>query len=58
MHTHHYSADVQCEVGHQFVASLGYEGSVSENLLFNENPLAVPAVLGYSLNPLIGGGNS
>jgi len=35
MHTHHYSADVQYDLGHQFVASLGYQGSVSENLLFN-----------------------
>jgi len=35
MHTHHYSADVQYDLGDQFVASLGYQGSVSENLLFN-----------------------
>jgi hypothetical protein len=57
MHSHHYSADIQYDLGKQFVASLGYQGSVSRNLLFNENPLAVPAVLGYTLNPQIGGGN-
>jgi carboxypeptidase family protein/TonB-dependent receptor-like protein len=56
-YTHHYSADVQYDLGHQLVASLGYEGSLSNNLLFNENPLAVPATQGYTLNPRIGGGN-
>ncbi len=30
---------------------------MSNNLLFNENPLAVPATQGYTLNPRIGGGN-
>ena len=39
------------------VASVGYQGSTSNHLLFNENPLAVPAVLGYALNPQIGGGS-
>jgi hypothetical protein len=57
MYTQHYSADGQYDLGHQFVASLGYQGSMSQNLLFNENPLAVPATLGYTLNPQIGGGN-
>jgi Carboxypeptidase regulatory-like domain len=57
MNTSHYSADVQYDLGHQFVASVGYQGSVSHHLLFNENPLAVPAAEGYTLNPQIGGGN-
>jgi hypothetical protein len=57
MHTHHYSADIQYDLGHQFVASAGYQGSVSQHLLFNQNPLAVPAALGYTLNPQVGGGN-
>jgi hypothetical protein len=57
MYTQHYSADGQYDLGHPFVASLGYQGSMSQNLLFNENPLAVPVTLGYTLNPQIGGGN-
>ncbi len=53
MRVHHYSFDMQYDLGHSFVASLGYEGSLSRNLFFHENPLAVPATLGYPLNPQI-----
>jgi hypothetical protein len=55
--SHHYSADVQYDLGHQFVASLGYQGSVARDTFFHENPLAVPAVKGYTFNPNISGGN-
>jgi hypothetical protein len=55
---HHYSFDMQYDLGHQYVASLGYQGSLSRNLYFHENPNAVPAALGYSLNPQIGGGDN
>jgi hypothetical protein len=54
---HHYSADVQYDLGHQFVASLGYQGSLSRDTYFHENPLAVPATLGNPSNPRIGGGD-
>jgi hypothetical protein len=54
---HHYSADIQYDLGHQFVASLGYQGSLSRDTYFHENPLAVPATLGYPSNPRIGGGD-
>jgi len=54
---HHYSFDMQYDVGHQFVASLGYLGTVSRNIYFHENPNATPAALGYTLNPQIGGGD-
>ncbi len=54
---HHYSLDAQYDLGHQFVASLGYQGSLSHNTFFHENPLAVPATLGYAFNPQIGGGD-
>src|SRR6266851_292920 len=57
MLTHHYSVDAQYDLGHQFVASLGYLGSLSRNIYFHENPLAVPAALGFTLNPQIGGGD-
>jgi len=54
---HHYSLDAQHDLGHQWVASLGYQGSLSRNTFFHENPLAVPSTLGYPLNPQISGGD-
>jgi len=55
--THHYSADVHYDLGHQLVASLGYQGSISRDTYFHENPLAVPATQGFAFNPQIGGGD-
>jgi len=57
MLTHHYSLDAQYELARQWVASLGYQGSLSRNSYFHENPNATPAALGYPLNPQIGGGD-
>lgn len=57
MRTHHYSVDAQYDLGHDFVATLGYQGSLSHNIYFHENPLAVPAASGFTLNPQIGGGD-
>src|SRR6267154_1768680 len=55
---HHYSADVQYDLGHQLIASLGYQGSLSRDIYFHQNPLAVPATLGNPFNPQIGGGDN
>lgn|SRR5579859_556951 len=55
--THHWSVDTQYDLGHDFVASLGYQGSLSRNAFFHESPLAVPAVNGFAFNPNIGGGD-
>ena len=57
MRVHHYSLDMQYDLGHQYVATLGYQGSLSRDIFFHENPLAVPATLGYTFNPQIGGGD-
>jgi hypothetical protein len=57
MRTHHYSFDMQYDLGDQYIMSLGYQGSLSRNLFFNENPLAVPASLGYPQNPQLDGNN-
>jgi hypothetical protein len=57
MRVHHYSFDMQYDLGRNYVASLGYQGSLSRDLFFHENPLAVPAALGYALNSQIGGGD-
>ena len=56
LRVHHYSADVQYDLGHQFVASLGYQGSISRNTFFNENALAIPATQGFASNPNISSG--
>jgi len=53
---HHYSFDVQYDLGYNFVASVGYQGTLSRNLPFIQNTNATPAALGYTLNPQIGGG--
>jgi hypothetical protein len=57
MRVHHYSLDIQNDLGHQFVMTLGYQGSLSRDLLFHENPQAVPATKGFALNPQINGGD-
>jgi len=57
LRVHHYSLDAEYDLGHQFVASLGYEGSLSRNTFFHQNPLAVPATSGLAFNPQIGGGD-
>jgi hypothetical protein len=54
---YHYSLDAQYDLGHQLVASLGYQGSLARDTYFHEGPLAVPAILGYPFNPQIGGGD-
>jgi hypothetical protein len=57
MRVHHYSLDTEYDVGHNFVASLGYQGTVSHDIFFHQNPNATPAALGFTLNPEIGGGD-
>jgi hypothetical protein len=57
MRVHHFSLDTQYDLGHKFVASLGYQGTVSRNIYFHENPNATPAASGFALNPQIGGGD-
>jgi hypothetical protein len=54
---HHYSFDMQYDLGRNYVMSLGYQGSLSRDLFFHENPQAVPATSGYALNPAINGGD-
>ncbi|HEY7354018.1 MAG TPA: TonB-dependent receptor [Terriglobales bacterium] len=54
---HHYSFDTEYDLGHHLVATAGYLGSASRNLMFHQNPNAVPAAKGFQLNPQIGGGD-
>ena len=57
MRTHHYSLDTQYDLGHNFVAILGYSGSLTRDAYFHENPNVTPAVSGFALNPQIQGGD-
>ena len=57
MRTHHYSLEAQYDLGHDTIATLGYQGSLSRNIFFHENPNAAPAAEGLTLNPQIGGGD-
>jgi hypothetical protein len=58
MRVHHYSFDIQYDLGHQYVMSVGYEGSLSRDLFFHENPNAVPATQGDPLNQQIAYGDN
>lgn len=55
MRVHHYSGDIQVDLGHQMVASLGYQGSLSRDLFFHEQPSALAAAQGLTLNQQISG---
>ncbi|HEU5400465.1 MAG TPA: TonB-dependent receptor, partial [Terriglobales bacterium] len=57
MRVHHYSLDTQYDLGHNWIASLGYQGSLSRHIYYHQNPNAIAAQKGYPLNPQIGGGD-
>lgn len=52
-YTQHYSLDTQYDVGHQFVATVGYQGSVSRHTYFHYDENAVASVQGIPLNPQV-----
>ena len=56
-YVHHYSLDVQYDLGHQLVATLGYQGSASRHIIENSNSNAFALANGVALNPLVTGGN-
>jgi len=57
MRVHHYSLDMQYDLGNNLVATIGYQGSLSRDVLFHQNPLAVPATKGYVVDSNITGIN-
>ena len=50
-YSEHYSLDTQYDLGHQFVASLGYQANLSRHTYFHYDENAVAAVQGAALNP-------
>lgn len=52
-YSHHYSLGTEYDLGHQFVASVGYEGSASHHLIRNVGLNAQAAAQQLTLNPLV-----
>jgi len=49
--TYHYSLDTQYDISHGWVATLGYQGSISHHLLLQQDLNVIAAAAGYTLNP-------
>lgn len=57
-YTHHYSVDMEYDLGHSWVANIGYEGSSSHHTLYNYDANALGSILGAPLNPLVNSVNT
>jgi hypothetical protein len=55
MRDEHYSLDAQYEFWDQWIASLGYQGTNSHNIIANAQIYPYAASKGYALNPAVGG---
>jgi Carboxypeptidase regulatory-like domain len=53
IYTHHYSLDTQYDLGYQFVATLGYQGSITRHIILNSNAYVTGLAQGYPFNPLV-----
>jgi hypothetical protein len=52
-YTHHYSLDTQYDLGHQLIATVGYQGSTTHHVITNSNAYVLAAAQGFALNPLV-----
>ena len=52
-YSHHYSLDMEWDLGHSVVFNIGYEGSSSHHLLYNYDATALAAIYGYPQTPLV-----
>jgi hypothetical protein len=57
-YSHHYSLDMELDLGHAWVANLGYEGSSGHHLLYNYDANALGQIRGAAQNPLVNGVNT
>lgn len=53
IYTYHYSLDTEYNVGRGWVATLGYQGSLSRHLILQSNLNAIAATSGIPLNPTL-----
>ncbi len=54
-YTYHYTLGADYDLGHRWVASLGYQGSQTRHLTQHYNLYNVGAALGYAFNPAVSG---
>ena len=54
-YTYHYTLGGEYDLGHQWVASIGYQGSTTRHLTQHYNLYNVAAALNYTLNPVVKG---
>ncbi len=52
-YSQHYSLDTQYDIGHQFVASAGYQGSTAHHVIIQSNAYVTAVAQGLALNPLV-----
>jgi hypothetical protein len=52
-YVHHYSLETQIDLGHAWVANIGYTGSSGKHLNYNYDSNAYGVINGASLNPLV-----
>jgi hypothetical protein len=52
-YTHHYSLETEIDLGHSWVANLGYMGSSGHHLLYDYDANAFGTIQGAALNPLV-----
>ena len=52
-YVHHYSLETEMDLGHGWVANLGYTGSSGKHLNYNYDSNAFGTILGAPLNPLV-----
>jgi hypothetical protein len=57
-YSHHYSLDMELDLGHAWVANLGYEGSSSHHLLYDYDANALGQIMGAPQNPLVNSVNT
>ncbi len=57
-YSHHYSFDMELDLGHAWVANLGYEGSSSHHTIYNYDATALGQILGAPQNPLVNSVNT
>jgi hypothetical protein len=54
-YAHHYSFDMELDLGHSLVANVGYIGSSGHHTLYNYDATALGDILGAPQNPLVTG---
>jgi hypothetical protein len=54
-YTYHYTLDAEYDLGHQWVASVGYQGSTTRHVTQQYNLMDLAAQAGFAFNPVVNG---